>query len=123
MSQTSPVVVSRAGAVGIVELARPEKFNCLSMSVHAAIEAAIDGFEKSDSGEHAVTIADEVLEPGWIATQRLHLIQIGAGAEVLALRPDQNGAHTGGGFLEPVDGGLDGRMNGHRQAIEFFGAG
>ena len=58
-----------------------------------------------------MTIADEVLEPGWIATQRLHLIQVGAGAEVLALRPDQNGAHTGVGFLEPVDGGLASRIS------------
>ena len=56
MIQTSPVEISRAGAVGIIELARPEKFNCLSMSVHAAIEAAIDGFEKSDSGVRAILI-------------------------------------------------------------------
>ncbi|MFZ2661345.1 MAG: enoyl-CoA hydratase/isomerase family protein [Rhodoferax sp.] len=56
MSQTSPVVVSRADAVGIIELARPEKFNCLSLSVHAGIEAAIDGFEKPDSGVRAILI-------------------------------------------------------------------
>jgi enoyl-CoA hydratase len=56
MIQTSPVEISRAGAVGIVELARPEKFNCLSLSVHAAIEAAIDGFEKPDSGVRAILI-------------------------------------------------------------------
>ena len=56
MSQTSSLVVSREGAVGIIELARPEKFNCLSMSVHAGIEAAIDGFEKPDSGVRAILI-------------------------------------------------------------------
>ena len=44
MNQTSPVIVSRSGAVGIIELARPEKFNCLSLACHAAIEAAVDGF-------------------------------------------------------------------------------
>ena len=56
MSQASPLVVSREGAVGIIELARPEKFNCLSMSVHAAIEAAIDGFEQPGSGVRAILI-------------------------------------------------------------------
>ncbi|MDO8742888.1 MAG: enoyl-CoA hydratase/isomerase family protein [Polaromonas sp.] len=57
MSQVPPpVVVTCSGEVGIIELARPEKFNCLSMSVHAAIEAAIDGFEKPDSGVRAILI-------------------------------------------------------------------
>mgnify|MGYP000739365436 CR=1 FL=1 len=32
MSQAAPLLVSRAGAVGIVELARPEKFNSLSIA-------------------------------------------------------------------------------------------
>jgi len=48
-NQASPVVVSRSGAVGIIELARPEKFNCLSMSVHEGIEAALDEFERPGS--------------------------------------------------------------------------
>jgi enoyl-CoA hydratase len=56
MSQASPVVVSRAGAVAIIELARPEKFNCLAIAVHAAIEAAIDAFEKPGSGVRAILI-------------------------------------------------------------------
>ncbi len=34
--------------VGIIELARPEKFNCLSSSVAQAINDALDGFESSD---------------------------------------------------------------------------
>lgn len=56
MSTATPLVVGREGAVGIIELARPEKFNCLSLSVHAAIEAAMDGFEQPDSGIRAVLL-------------------------------------------------------------------
>jgi len=56
MSTASPLVVDREGAVGIIELARPEKFNCLSLAVHAAIEAAMDGFEKPGSGVRAVLL-------------------------------------------------------------------
>jgi hypothetical protein len=67
--------------------------------------------------------ADELLEPGRIAAQQLHLVEVGAGAEMLALRPDQDGAHTGAGLLEFIKSSLDALMNGHRQAIEFFGTG
>ncbi len=56
MSQTSPVVVSRSGAIGIIELARPEKFNCLSLACHAALEAAVDGFEQPGSGVRVILI-------------------------------------------------------------------
>lgn len=59
MSQVSPVVVTCSGAVGIIELARPEKFNCLSISVHAAIETAIDGFEKPGSGVRAILVRSQ----------------------------------------------------------------
>ena len=55
-NQASPVVVSRSGTVGIIELARPEKFNCLSMSVHEGIEAALDEFEQPGSGVRAILI-------------------------------------------------------------------
>ena len=55
MSQAS-VAVSRAEAVGIIELARPEKFNCLSMAVHVALEAAIDAFERPRSGVRAILV-------------------------------------------------------------------
>ncbi|HEY0294530.1 MAG TPA: enoyl-CoA hydratase/isomerase family protein [Bordetella sp.] len=51
-----PVKVSRQQAVGIIELARPAKFNCLSSAVYAAIEAAIDAFEKPGSGVRAVLV-------------------------------------------------------------------
>lgn len=53
---TAPVQVSRVGAVGVIELARPDKFNCLSMAVHAAIEAAMNEFEAAGSGVRAVLI-------------------------------------------------------------------
>lgn len=59
MSQMSPVVVSRAGAVGVIELARPEKFNCLSLSVYTGIEAAINEFEQADSGVRAILIRSQ----------------------------------------------------------------
>ena len=59
MSQTSPVVVSRAVGVGVIELARPEKFNCLSLSVHAGIEAAINEFEQAGSGVRAILIRSQ----------------------------------------------------------------
>jgi enoyl-CoA hydratase len=50
------VVVRRQGDVGIVELARPDKFNCLSFAVHEAIAQAFDGFEAPGSGVRAVLI-------------------------------------------------------------------
>lgn len=58
MSATSPspVLVSRVGAVGVIELARPDKFNCLSMAVHTAMVAALDEFEAPGSGVRAVLI-------------------------------------------------------------------
>lgn len=55
-SAAMPVNVSRNGAVGVIELARPDKFNCLSMSVHAAIEAALDDFEQPGSGIRVILI-------------------------------------------------------------------
>jgi enoyl-CoA hydratase len=56
MSDTSPVLVTVDGAVGIVELARPDKFNCLSLAVHRAIGAAIDRFEAPDAGVRTVLL-------------------------------------------------------------------
>ena len=56
MSEAIPVVISRAGPVGIVELARPEKFNCLSIAVHGLLEAALDAFEEPGSGVRAVLV-------------------------------------------------------------------
>ncbi|MFN0161856.1 MAG: enoyl-CoA hydratase/isomerase family protein [Burkholderiales bacterium] len=53
---SAPVLVSRESAVGVIELARPEKFNCLSLAAFAAIDAALDGFEATDSGVRAVLV-------------------------------------------------------------------
>lgn len=40
--------ISREGRVGVIELARPEKFNCLSMGLFRELESALDAFEQSD---------------------------------------------------------------------------
>jgi len=56
VSELPPLVVSRVGAVGVLELARPDKFNCLSMAVHAAIDNAMDEFEAAGSGVRAVLV-------------------------------------------------------------------
>ncbi|VVD28221.1 enoyl-CoA hydratase/isomerase family protein [Paraburkholderia dioscoreae] len=56
MTEPSVVAVSRAGTVGVIELARPEKFNCLSLAVFAAISAAVDAFETPESGVRSIMI-------------------------------------------------------------------
>jgi enoyl-CoA hydratase len=56
VSAAQPLDISRVGKVGIIELARPEKFNCLSLAAHAAIDAALTQFEQADSGVRAVLI-------------------------------------------------------------------
>ena len=56
MTQGAAVLASRVGAVGIIELARPDKFNCLSLAVHAGIEAAFDAFEAPGSDVRAVLV-------------------------------------------------------------------
>lgn len=61
------LAVSRHGAVAVLELARPEKFNCLNSAVHRAIEAALDAAEADPAcralligaqGKHFCTGAD-----------------------------------------------------------------
>ena len=52
----SPLLVSQDGAVGIIELARPDKFNCLSLALHHALDAALSAFEADASGVRAVLI-------------------------------------------------------------------
>ena len=57
MSEATTVVIAlREGTVGIIELARPEKFNCLSVAVHDAIAGAIDTFEQPGSGVRSVLV-------------------------------------------------------------------
>jgi enoyl-CoA hydratase len=50
-----PVLARREGKVGIIELARPQVFNCLSMAVAEAAAAALRGFE-ADPGVRAVLV-------------------------------------------------------------------
>ena len=50
------VSVRVEAGVGILELARPEKFNCLSMAAWGAIGAALAGFERPGSGVRVVLI-------------------------------------------------------------------
>ncbi|WP_420466469.1 enoyl-CoA hydratase/isomerase family protein [Panacagrimonas sp.] len=50
------VSVRVEAGVGILELARPEKFNCLSMAAWGAIGAALTRFEQPGSGVGAVLI-------------------------------------------------------------------
>jgi enoyl-CoA hydratase/carnithine racemase len=64
---SDPVTVSIEGNVGIIELSRPEKFNCLSLEVHECIAAARTEFEANRDvrailiraqGKHFCTGAD-----------------------------------------------------------------
>ena len=64
---TSPVTTMIDGAVGIIELSRPEKFNCLSLEVHELIDRARAAFEANpevrailirSTGKHFCTGAD-----------------------------------------------------------------
>lgn len=59
MSAASPVAVSVDAGVGVVELARPEKFNCLSSAVHEAIGAALERFEQPASGVRVVLLRSQ----------------------------------------------------------------
>lgn len=59
MNEKFPLLVTRVGAVGIIELARPEKYNCLSVSVFSAMETAIDAFEQAGSGVRAILVRAE----------------------------------------------------------------
>lgn len=56
-SEPHPAVISHQdGAVGIIELARPDKFNCLSLEVCQGLEAALDRFEAEASGVRALLV-------------------------------------------------------------------
>lgn len=52
----APILASTVGRVGVIELATPDTYNCLSMATHAAIAAALTGFESSGSGVRAVLL-------------------------------------------------------------------
>lgn len=52
---SAPVAASVEGAVGVIELSRPEKFNCISTSVMTALDAGRTRFE-ADSKVRAILI-------------------------------------------------------------------
>lgn len=62
-----PVTATIEGPIGIIELARPERFNCMSDAAIRAIDAARERFERDDGvrtilvraqGKHFCTGAD-----------------------------------------------------------------
>jgi len=57
MPSTSPhVSIEVHGAVGVIELSRPDKFNAMSRAGFAALQAALDRFEQPDSEVRAILI-------------------------------------------------------------------
>lgn len=54
----SPVLISVKNGVGVFTINRPDKFNCLSMAVHAELGKAIDRFE-SDGSVRCILIRTE----------------------------------------------------------------
>lgn len=56
MTEQPVVNVSRHGSVGIVELARPARFNCLSLAVFAALEAAVTEFDAPGSDVRSILV-------------------------------------------------------------------
>jgi enoyl-CoA hydratase len=53
---SEPVRISRHGAIGSIELARPEKFNAMSRAAMVAVREGLDSFERADSGVRAILI-------------------------------------------------------------------
>jgi enoyl-CoA hydratase len=54
-TDTPAVLARRDGKVGVIELARPQVFNCLSMAVVQGLDSALRGFE-ADAGVRAVLV-------------------------------------------------------------------
>ncbi|MFT3721653.1 enoyl-CoA hydratase/isomerase family protein [Pseudorhodoferax sp.] len=50
------VTVHRHGAVGVLELSRPDKFNAMSRTAFEAMRAAVDDFEQPGSGVRAILV-------------------------------------------------------------------
>lgn len=53
---SAPLNTSIAGSTGVIELARPETFNCLSLETFAALAAALDQFESSGNGVRSILL-------------------------------------------------------------------
>jgi len=88
---SDPVHVSVEGSVGIIELARPDKFNCLSQDVHECISRARETFEADRNirsilicaqGKHFCTGADltEVKRKLYDAQMLDHFLALGMDA-------------------------------------------
>jgi len=56
MSDAPVVIASRDESVGIIELARPDKFNCLSFAVHEGLGHALTEFERPGSGVRSILL-------------------------------------------------------------------
>lgn len=59
IADEAPIATYRDGAVGVIELTRAQKFNCLSSQLAQQVEAAIDGFEDPGSGCRAILICSQ----------------------------------------------------------------
>lgn len=80
---SAPVNVTSQGAVGIIELARPEKFNCMSNAAMTAIDAARVQFEN-----------DQTLRAILVRAQGKHFCTGADLDEVKALRGSQSALRT-----------------------------
>ena len=87
-----PVATYIEGCVGIIELSRPEKFNCLSLEVHELIDTARAEFEKNSAirallirstGKHFCTGADLAEVKGSLKDTEALDHFIGSGMDVL----------------------------------------
>jgi len=56
MSDVDPVLVSTVGPVGIIELNRPEKFNCLSVGIKEGLPKALRTLEAPGSGVRVILL-------------------------------------------------------------------
>jgi enoyl-CoA hydratase len=56
MIEAAPVLKRRVGAVGVIELAQPDKLNSLSLAAFQAITQAMDEYEAAGSGVRVVLI-------------------------------------------------------------------
>jgi len=56
MSEAPVVLTLRDESVGIIELARPDKFNCLSLAMHVGLGHALTEFEQPGSGVRSILL-------------------------------------------------------------------
>lgn len=93
MSDVDPVLVSKVGPVGIIELNRPEKFNCLSVGIKEGLPKALKSLEAAPeiraillraAGKHFCTGGDlENIKA--LRADRAKFVEFVRGARVLQL--------------------------------------